>query len=219
MDEVSRTIINIVICETIEGKQFKIMNIFQVDIDNVEDLNELEARLYAQIHHEATDVPIDEYTEKIQASDNQQVQDATNSSNNNTDIGPNYETSVYTNKVLSRRYWSSGENALPQRAHHYQQNNKHRLIRNPSKTSDQVNPQEKNDSTPSTLNKPENQTQLSKQMQIETAGDNETLITNENCKTKQDNTRNINTGKCAICLISWGNLLIVHQTHGANIVV
>lgn len=186
MDEVSKTITNIIPYKI--NVNIKITKILQVDIDNVEDLNELEARLYAQIHHEATDVPIGEHIKTTQVSENKE-QDSVKFSNFNSDVEPNYQTSVYTNKVLSRRYWSKDDNVIHQRNLEYQQNNKQRLIRNPLKTTDQINPQA------ASGNKSQNQSQIATHMEIETTHFNNTIPTNENLNAKQDNNSNVITGR------------------------
>lgn len=105
----------------------------QVDIDNVEDLNELEARLYAQIHHEATDVTTMPMGISPQGSDDQSKTTPNPDSERSGDNEKNYETSSNTNRILSKRYWASGEHAVKQSPQQHQQNTNHRYIRNPFK--------------------------------------------------------------------------------------
>lgn len=87
------------------GCVFFCTKIKQVDIDNMEDLNELEARLYAQIHHEPTNVEdsADVIEDGIEHVSGIIV-------NDNSDIPPNSEHSSHTNRNFSKRYWTGTGN-------------------------------------------------------------------------------------------------------------
>ncbi|XP_037813498.1 uncharacterized protein LOC119604757 [Lucilia sericata] len=150
----------------------------EVDIENVEDLNELEARLYAQIHHEATEVSNRENVVDTNANNGEVA------GNNNTDA--NYETSSNTNRILARRYWASGEQQQQsakqqqvQETQQHQQNSKQRFIRNPFKT-----PNQQSAASMSFQNKSQQQ---NKQIENQTSNlDANTTKTSDNSKTTQN---------------------------------
>lgn len=160
-------------------KPNKNKTILQVDIDNVEDINELEARLYGQIHHEATN-------EANTENNNVLVIDAINKGT----LEQNYETSSNTNRILSRRYWANDEMSAKIRQH----NSKQRFIRNPFKTPNQ---QEERQLKVPFSNKSQIQQTKQQQSKQNENQSNASLIsskTNDQAKSTQSNS-NLQTGK------------------------
>ncbi|XP_059226294.1 uncharacterized protein LOC106092180 isoform X2 [Stomoxys calcitrans] len=83
----------------------------EVDIDNSEDLNELESRLYAQVHHEHHEV----------SEVNAGLESTTSLSHVQTGVRAEVESQndvKGTKKVLPKRYWTQDESFSVKQSHH-----------------------------------------------------------------------------------------------------